>query len=377
MNKNHIESGLAADAGRIEVRRPEKVNGVKIKEYSEHLKRFLKEKDLSQAKFAKTIGVSSAAISQFLGGKYKGDVESLVEKIVDAINNITLRDRNDKAPAFINTSVAKQIDTLIKHTFRFSSESEGKCGVCVGDGGHGKSLCLQEYARVHPNAKYIQLDDAMTSTSIFSEIAAELGLDSSGTRVNITRRIIDAIANRSVILILDEASSLTASQLNLLRQVIMVKAHTPLILSGNSGLLKTIMQPTTRRGAESLDQFTSRLVKILNLDKLASGSDGGSGLYSKDDIRNLYEFGGIRLTKSAVNAIGKICKTARSGRLRTCMMIIDALHSSRQICDEGKIAAEDIRAAIRHLDLPVNVYLPMSLETAEQDEIDRPAAMTA
>ena len=170
---------------------------------------------------------------------------------------------------------------------------------------------------------------------------------------------------------LDEASSLKVKQLNQLRQIIVVKSRCPLILAGNSDLLKTVMQPTGYRGYQSLDQFTSRLMCILNLDTTANSKDGG--LYTPEDIRNLYQYGGIRLTADAVSSLRKICRTPRSGRLRTCSHIIAALHTAKAVNDSGQIDSSLVCAAIEQLDLPVKARLPMTTGLAE----DMPASQAA
>jgi hypothetical protein len=135
------------------------------------------------------------------------------------------------------------------------------------------------------------------------------------------------------------------------------------------------MQPTTRRGHESLDQFTSRLMYILNLDSVASNKDGG--LYTPDDVRKLYEYGGIRLTSDAIKTLRKICRTPRSGRLRTCSHIIAALHTANIVNKTGQIDSECIIAAIEELDLPVRTRLPLATKDLDEPEEKQAAAKTA
>jgi len=97
-------------------------------------------------------------------------------------------------------------------------------------------------------------------------------VDSSGSLSSVTRRLIEALYDLDMIIMLDEASGLRVKQLDQLRQVIAVKSRCPLILAGNHDLLVTVQQDT-RRGCESLDQFTSRLTGIVDLDSEAGGED--------------------------------------------------------------------------------------------------------
>jgi len=365
MNENNIQQEMEKDSQIITERIPMDLNQQKAKKIAESLQAFLTERNWSQTKAAEAIGVSPAQISQFLAGKYKGNLTDLVNKVVNLINSVSRHETRVKKNSYVETSVAIKIRTLITQTESFSDKNEeGKIGIIVGDGGHGKSYCLRQFSEANKNTVFVEFDDAMTSTMLFAEIAHKLGIDSSGSLASVTRRLIDNLQNRHIVIMLDEASSLTVKQLNQLRQIIVVKSRCPLVLAGNRHLLDTVMQDNTRRGYESLDQFTSRLMAVLDLDAKASTKDGG--LYTADDLRQLYEYGGLKLTGDGVKTLQKICKTGRSGRLRTCGHIIAAMHISSKIIREGIIDSQGILKIIEELDLPVKVRLPLA--TKEETE---------
>ncbi len=375
MSDESIQKGLEQDARRISERIPMEITKANALQKAKVLKIFMEERGWTQAKVARRIGVSSTQISQFLGDKYEGNLKDLINKVVSLINSVTRQERRVRNKPYIETTIAVKIATLIKQTEAFSG-AEGKIALIIGDSGHGKSHCLQQYAEANKNTIYIELDDVMYSTMIFSAIAKKLGIDSSGSLAAVTRRLIENLQNRQIIIMLDEASSLTVRQLNQLRQIIVTKSQCPLVLAGNRHLLKTVMQPTVKRGNESLDQFTSRLMCILDLDARASDKDGG--LYTVSDIRKLFEYGGLRLTSDAVGTLRKISKTPKGGRLWTCSCIIEALHLSPDVEKIDKIDAALIVTAIKELDLPVKVYLPVVTigEPAEEQE-EKQAAVKA
>ena len=266
---------------------------------------------------------------------------------------------------FVQTTVAWKIGNLITQTDAFSTE-EGKIALIIGDSGHGKSVCLKQYSEANKNTIYIQLDQAMRSSLIFSEIARAVGVDTFGWLSRISASVIRKLKERHLIVILDEASSLKVPQLDLLRQIITVKAHCPLILAGNSDLLKTVMGPAVKKGYAALDQFRSRLMAVLNLDALAI--DENDGLYTAKEIRRLYEYGGIRLTNSGVATLKRICMTPGTGRLRTCSHIITALHTSNVVTSKGFIDSSLIVAVIEQLDLPMRSLLPIATMESAADE---------
>ena len=369
--KNDIRKDLEQDARVITERIPmaskQKANDVAVK-----MATFIADHDLTQARVARMLAIGATRFSQFLNGKYPGNVEDVANKCVNLMNSWTRRERRATGAANVDTTVAKAIGALIVQTETYGGD-EGKIGLIIGDGGHGKSHCMRAYARANKNTIYVELDDAMTPTLMFSEIAKALGMDASGPLAGVTRRLIDNLVNRHIIVMLDEASGLRVRQLNQLRQIIVVKSRCPLILAGNSDLLNTVTQSSDRRGHESLDQFYTRLMQILNLDTLASDNDGG--LYTAEDMMKLYKYGGLRLTGDAVSALRRIARTPRSGRLRTCSHLISALHMSSAPYKQGnRIDAAMIADAIEQLNLPIAVRLPLGGAVAEETEIHKEIA---
>jgi len=356
MNRTGVRQGLEQDAEVIKERVPEKLTEDATQEVVSSLRAFMRDNSISQGKVAGLLGVSRSMVSEFLGKGYKGNVAKLVNKIVQLINSRDRKQRQGRHGGYIETTVAKQIGALVTQTEAFSID-EGRIGLIIGDGGHGKSVCLRAYVEANKNTVYLELDATMSSRYIFAEIARSLKISVNGATALVARRIAQTLKLRNLIVIIDEASSLTVKQLNQLRQVIVVKGRCPLILAGNQQLQQTVMQRRTTREHESLDQFTSRLMGVLNLDESASDRDGG--LYTAEDIRRLYEYGGIRLTGDAVATLRSICRTPKSGRLRTCSHIIAALHTANVVVEHSCITGDLIISAIAELKLPVKVWLPV------------------
>lgn len=353
---NDVQKNLDADARQVEVFVPDANDSAAMAAWTETLRNFIAENDFSQRKIADWIGYSSSVVSGVLAGTYTGDLRAVVEKLTGLMNNFARRQRRAKS-GFVSTTTAQRIKTLIVQTVALSSD-EGAIGLIIGDSGHGKSVCLQQYAATDKNTLYVELDSTMRTHEIFAAIAGQLrGVDTEGTLPAISARLSDELGKRHIAIFLDECSSLRMKDLDMLRQVLCVKARCPLILAGNADLLKTIQDESGRRGYASLDQFYSRLTAVLNLDELA-GIDGGDGLYTPEDIRALYEYGGIRLTADGVDALEKICKTPKSGRLRTCSRIIQALLTS-PVIGAGAVDGFIIRSAIQQLGLPIADRLPV------------------
>jgi len=361
---------LEQEARRIEERMPTVINEQTIAETRENLKRFLADNKITQLMLAQRIGMSDGVISAFLDGKYKGDNEKLVRKVVNYMDTFARRQRHAR-PAFIDTRVARQIFATIKSVESLSSDNEAKIGMILGDAGHGKSVCLQQFAAVNPNSVLVECDDTMTSTTLFSAIARAIKVDSSGAMKKLTERIKEKLQGRSLTFLLDEASGLTVRMLSQLRQVIVTQCRCPLILAANSNLRNTTSDLSmAKRGNESLDQFNSRLVRVLDLDAMAATKNDDGGSYSPEEIREMYQYKGIRLTTRAIKTLRTIARFPQGGRLRTCSHAITALHASQKIRAKGEIDAEDILDVIKHLGLPVGPRLPFANldETEAGDE---------
>lgn len=264
-----------------------------------------------------------------------------------------MADKNKKN-SFILTSVAREIISLCRLVEAYSG-SEGRIGVIVGDGGHGKTTCLKEYAATRiQSAVYLQLDAAMSRCSILREICFALGENDKGTSSRLARRIARELRGSRKTLLLDEASTLGSGDCDMLRQIVCCQGGSPLILAGNSSLLQTV-----NRRDPGFDQFATRLLRVVDLDRLA-GKGGGGDLYTAEDVRKLYEYGGIKLTGDAVDLAKKILSVSGSGRLRTVDTVVRCLHISSFIQNSGCINASHIIAAIEQLDLPVIGRLPMA-----------------
>lgn len=358
-NNNQIKQSFELEARQITERIPMDNTQADIQQAIEKLNDFIHQRKLTLTEVSYKIGVSSAQLSQFKNGKYKGDLTSLINKVYNYINTVVKREQRAQK-GFVDTSVAKTIYAFIAQVATMS-ETDGRIGLIVGDAGHGKSMCLRAYATSNLNSYYVMLDAMMTTKRMIGAIAEAVGVDSSGSRDAIVERLIKKLKNREVVIMLDEGSSLDVSKLDQLRQVIADKCGCGLIIAGNHHLLTTVKDDSCRRGYESLDQFNSRLLGTIDLDLLANVDPDDGGIYSEEDIVRLFTYGGIKLSKDAVEILREICQNHKSGRLRTCATIISALHLLPMVKESGKINAELIVAAIEELKLPVAEHLPKSM----------------
>lgn len=355
MSPNNLES-LNTVAMLVAVQMPDSGNPESMSRFISKVKDYLSERGMSQAEAARRIGLSRTVISRFLGGGYSGDLRAVAEKLTNYINADYRQNQSATGPGFVSTRTAQKIKSLIAAVEAFQ-DSEGRIGVIIGDAGSGKTACLRAYAETDRNAYYVSHHSAQRVNGLLVSIMrAVTGLGSMGSLASISGRLIESLRHRRFLVLIDEASSLRAIDLDRLRTVLCVQCRGGLILAGNNELLETLRISSYKGGYACLDQFSSRLAGILNLDALAADGDGGP-LYPVEDLRRLFEFGGITLTRDAVDVLGRICRMPRSGRMRTCLHIIRTLHTSREIKRLGHIDAAAIYAAVEYLHLPNSEWL--------------------
>lgn len=349
-------------------------DATEVRLFREKVKAFMDRFGMTQAQFAKKIGVSTTRLNQFLKDCYPGDTEKICAAIQDYLNREGRRARRQKTPEFVETIVAQRILQYIRLAEQFTRPGMGQICVIVGDSGHGKTECLKQYNRVHPHSIYVELKDSDTKQQIFAKINKSLRLGAAGSLNRLIEELSAYLSGRELTLILDEAAALNASKLSLLRQVISGNGCT-LVLAGNSHLLATINDPVTRRGYECLDQFRARMMGVLNLDELASLPVTGGGLYSVAEVRKLYVYGGIKLTGDAEGLLLAIMRCPHSERNHICAKIINAIHTSRQGRELTVIDARLILQTIRQFG-KLEGRLPVILDAAEQIQKGETTAKT-
>ncbi len=357
MGKKHIQHGLSVDAARIEFR----YDAEHWSRFSEEVRAFLAEHKITQSELARWMHVSDGVVSQFLRGTYAADMAPVGAKMAGVLNTVARQKRRAPVEKYVPTGVAKRIGTLIAECQAFS-DVEGRIGLVIGDSGHGKTCCLRAAAEANKNIVYVQYDCCMTQLSLFAAIARAVRVRSNGTLAVLAERLIDALKDRRLLLIIDEASGVSVGLLDRLRQVLVVKSRCSLILGGNAQLLQTIRSAGRGAGAESMDQFNGRLMGVLHLDELAADPD--DPLYTFEDVRRLYEYGGIKLSRDGADALRRLMLLPGSGRLRTAGVIVAALHMSAVIRRRGVIDADAILAGAVELGLPIGEWLPMICKEA-------------
>lgn len=174
----------------------------------------IKKRGYSQERVARSIGISGAALSSWIGGKYTGDNKKLNEAVHGYLKLENERQqKRKKGIAFVKTVVSEKIFRVARicHT-------ESELGVACGPSGIGKTCAVKEYASRNKDVILIEADAGYTAKDVFAEIMKKLGEYPAGINVMKTMAI-TRLKDSGRLIIVDEAENLPFKAIDLLRRV--------------------------------------------------------------------------------------------------------------------------------------------------------------
>lgn len=221
-----------------------------LAEIRENLRAHIEAQGKTQSDVARSLGVSVAAVSQFLAGSYAGNVARLADKVKRLLELESQRAVAPKRPGFVRTSIAQAVLDVAEY-----AHINGDLGLVYGDAGVGKTMALQEYARTHPDAIYISVNPTVANpTGLLRKIISALGKNEFGTRMQERDYIVDLLRGSGRLLIVDEAQHLKLQALEVLRSI-HDEAGIGIVLAGN----EVIYDRMHGRGEAQFAQFFSRV----------------------------------------------------------------------------------------------------------------------
>ncbi len=224
----------------------------------EQLRQVMETQGLTASAVARSLGISASALSQWLDGKYAGNVA----RIDTAVNSFIRRQQERaKIPPFQQIFVETSIASKVWEVFRLC-HIEGEIGVVVGEAGVGKTEAARQYARQNPDVIFIEADLGYTARSLFHEMARKLGFIPSGTIHDVFEDVVDRLRGSERLIIVDEAEHLPYRALELLRRVY-DKAGVGIALMGMPRLIANL-----RGHKGEYRQLYSRVGIYASLDKI-------------------------------------------------------------------------------------------------------------
>ncbi|KAA5957782.1 MULTISPECIES: AAA family ATPase [unclassified Pantoea] len=227
----------------------------------ENVIQFMEGSGYTQKQVAAKSNLSTATVSQYLSGTYKGNISTIEAKLRDFLFREAKRLHGDVE--FVPTTLAKTVLEIIDIT-----HSDCDIGVIYGAAGIGKSMALREYALRDSAAILIEADPGYTAKVLLQELCIKLRVKkTSGTIHELSERCIEALQGTGWIVMIDEAELLPYRALEVMRRI-QDCAHCGLLLAGMPRLLLNLMGS---RG--EYEQLYSRVSLALDLDDMKQLSE--------------------------------------------------------------------------------------------------------
>lgn len=221
----------------------------------------------SQSRIANETGISTATLSQFLGGTYRGNLQATATKLIKWLNTYDAQSSTESlpaAPSWVDTPTSRRIINDLRY-----AQMAADLVLIVGGAGIGKTKAIEQYVAIAPNVWHVEMSAGTGSLlASLEEIAIKVGLrDYSRNSAHLQRAIASRLRNTGGLLVIDEAQHLTVQALDQIRWF-NDKCNVGLAFSGNE---RVYTQMTGGNRAAYLDRLYSRVGKKTHIKKAAQG----------------------------------------------------------------------------------------------------------
>jgi len=194
----------------------------------ERLVEALEKYGLSQAQAAREMNYSPSVLSTYLKDEYKGDVDKLEGAILQWIAR-QVKGRERKRVPIVETGDLRRISNAIQ-----IAHAEKDIALIVADAGSGKSTAAAWYAKYNEKSvALIHVVSGMNRRMLVHELARQLSLDIMKVAFNtLVKNVADALFERDMVVILDEADYLRADALEFVRRLVYDLGQSGLVLIG-------------------------------------------------------------------------------------------------------------------------------------------------
>lgn len=201
------------------------------------LKAHAETNGITNGQLARSLGYSTAVVSQYLAGKYPGDVERVDKRVRDYLR--AYQRRRKSGVSTVKCGATRKIATAIEAIRRTND-----VGVILAEAGLGKSRAVDHYCEANPTSLLLQVRGWCNDKhSIEAMIAAELG-GYDGKRKR-SLWLIEKLNGGGRTLIVDDAHKLTRPALQWLFDF-HDETHCPLALVGIGELEKKVRDDAQR-----------------------------------------------------------------------------------------------------------------------------------
>jgi DNA transposition AAA+ family ATPase len=284
---------------------------------------------LTQAEISRQSGVHESRLSQWVNGRYPGDIEALEMELSRWLDAYYTRQLEAKAlpaaPQFIAMPTSERILSAYGY-----AQLASDIAIIYGGAGVSKTFTAQHFQRTNPNVWIATMSpDTKSVVTALEEVAIAIGINVRGGAAVLRREICRRVSGTMGLLIIDEAHELGRDALEAMR-TIHDRTSIGLVLQGNEQVYTAM---TGGNRAAYLDRLFSRIGKRVRIVKPTAR-----------DIDSLIQAWGVG--KDCAKVLHEIA--AKPGGLRGMTKTLRL--ASMFAAGAGRpLACEDIRMAWRDL----------------------------
>ena len=256
-------------------------------ELIEQARKYMEEKKMSQARFARVIDTSESTISRWLQNDYP-NAENVNVKVMAFLEKENARKQKVGKLDFVMTTVSKQVWNVLEYT-----RLQKTMGIIYGDAGIGKTATAKQWAKGKNDVVMITVTPAFANPKPFLKLLARAFKTSrSGTMDDIYLDILDRLENRDITLIIDEAQQLTVKSLEIVRSL-NDNADTAIVMIGNEVVYNKMLG---KQKAEFAQLFSRIGMRSSLSTEMIKKEDTAAifGLESGAELEYLYSICGSR-----------------------------------------------------------------------------------
>ena len=288
-------------------------------------------RNYTQARIAREVGISATTFSQWMSGTYAGDNEGVEAKIArwhDQLQSTrATASAMPTAPDYVETPSAARVLAALRY-----AQVAGDIAVVYGGAGMSKTTSIREYARRSPNVWHATMTPASAGVvTCLEEIAEAVSANgAAGGAARLHRAICRRVAETGGLLVIDEAQHLSVAALDQIRSI-HDATGVGIALVGNEAVYARM---TGGNRAAYLDRLFSRIGKKVRLIRPTA-----------DDVRALIDAWGVTDTR-CLATLHDIASKPGALRGLTKTLRLSAMHAAA----EGRpICCTDVKTAWREL----------------------------
>lgn len=277
---------------------------------------------------AALIGVASSTATGFATGSYTANPRNIVRRVEQAIQRERDRAASSFTPEYVATSVARTVARAVRQT-----RARGQLGTLASDSGCGVSTALRELRDQDDSIIYVPCNPTLNFKiwPVLALILGKLGAKAANSPFVCYERILELLAGRNRMFVLDEAQQLQRPDIFDTLRRLSEDAKTPVFFAGN----RTLLEFGFLRGSTpaAFTQFTRRcaVTEVIRREQI-----------KKADIGLI---AGQRLDKDVLEAtIGKLLEVAHGpGAIGSLHLVLQRAHEKAA---GGRIDAAQIYDSI-------------------------------